>query len=218
MRLDDIKAVIFDMDGTLLDSMGVWAEIDRVFLKMRNIPVPNDLFHYIEGKNFNETAIFYKNHFHLKENIDEIKDIWHSMAYDKYKNEVCLKEGVFDFINILNDRHITMGIATSSSRQLAETALRSLDIMEYFDTIVTGNDIRKGKPSPEIYLKAAKNIETHPSNCLVFEDLPNGLRAGKRAGMKTCGVYDSYSVHVTELKKEIADYYIESFTELIKQL
>ena len=216
--LTNIDAVIFDLDGTLLDSMQVWKNIDIEFLGERKITPPLDLSRQIEGMSFKETATCFKELFSLPESIDEIQDIWHSMAFDKYKNEVQLKEGAYEFLHILKSRNIKLGIATSNSRLLAETCLISLNIIEMFDVIITGNDIKKGKPSPDIYLQAADFMKVAPANCLIFEDIPNGIQAGINAKMRTCAVYDDFSAMLTEKKKELADFYIEKFCDISKYI
>jgi len=216
--LTNIDAVIFDLDGTLLDSMQVWKNIDIEFLGKREITPPLDLSRQIEGMSFKETATCFKELFSLPESIDEIQDIWHSMAFDKYKNEVQLKEGAYEFLHILKSRNIKLGIATSNSRLLAETCLISLNIIEMFDVIITGNDIKKGKPSPDIYLQAADFMKVAPKNCLIFEDIPNGIQAGINAKMRTCAVYDDFSAMLTEKKKELADFYIEKFCDISKYI
>ena len=114
--LTNIDAVIFDLDGTLLDSMQVWKNIDIEFLGEREITPPLDLSRQIEGMSFQETATCFKELFSLPESIDEIQDIWHSMAFDKYKNEVQLKEGAYEFLHILKSRNIKLGIASRPSR------------------------------------------------------------------------------------------------------
>lgn len=102
-----------------------------------------------------------------------------------------------------------IGIATSNSMALVNAVVDSLDIRFYFDEIHTACEVEKGKPSPDIYLLVAKYLEVLPSECLVFEDLPLGILAGKRAGMRTCAVLDAYSAHMEKEKRELADFYLE---------
>lgn len=213
-----IKAVFFDMDGTIIDSMWMWKQIDVEFLGNRRIELPADLQQQIEGMSFSETAVYFKETFGLTESIDEIKCIWNNMAMEKYRNEVPLKKGVLDFLIKLKKNGYKLGIATSNSIELAMCSLEARGIVGYFDSIVTGCDVGVGKPAPDIYLKNAENCQVDPSECLVFEDILQGIDAGHNAGMKVCAVFDEYSVYIDEEKHQRADYYINDFTEIIGEV
>ncbi len=143
--LNRVKAVIFDLDGTIVDSMWIWEQIDIDFLAKRGIRLPNDLQKAIEGMSFTETAIYFKNRFNLKESIEEIKEEWNAMAYDFYKNRVPLKKGVNEFIKYLKQKNIKLGIGTSNSRELAIEVLKTHNILHYFDTIRTSCEVEKGE-------------------------------------------------------------------------
>ena len=212
--LEGIKACFFDMDGTIIDSMWMWKDIDIRFLGERGIELPGDLQKRIEGKSFSETAVFFKEEFELSESLDEIKSIWNDMAKEAYCNRVQLKEGVLEFLKELKAKGISTGIATSNSLELALGCLRALDVEQYFDTVVTGCCVGVGKPAPDIYLKCANDCQVNPKECLVFEDVLAGIESGHNAGMKVCAVYDEYSESTDDLKKQTADYYINSFKEI----
>lgn len=213
--LKDIEAVIFDLDGTLIDSMWVWESIDIEYLGRHNIELPKELNREIEGMSFEETAAYFKKRFNLDYSIDEIAKEWNDMAWDKYENEVKLKKGVKKFLKYLKNKNIKTGIATSNSRKLAKLVLKANGIDKYIDTIVTSSDVNKGKPQPDVYLAVAQKLEEKPSKCLVFEDVLNGIIAGKRANMKVCAVYDEASSISEEEKKEAADYYIDNMEEIV---
>lgn len=210
--LDGIKACFFDMDGTILDSMWVWQDIDIEFFARRGIEMPEGIQAKIEGMSFSQTAGYFKERFGLPESIDEIKSIWNEMAMDKYRNEVPLKPGVREFLERLKRDGIRAGIATSNSIELVRCCLASLDAEKYFDTVVTGCDVGAGKPAPDVYLKCAADCGVKPEECLVFEDIIPGIMAGHNAGMKVCAVYDKYSEDTDEVKRKTADYYIEDFS------
>lgn len=216
--LDNIKGVIFDLDGTLVDSMWIWKQIDIEYLGERNIPMPEKLQNAIEGKSFYETAVYFKETFKLADSLDIIMDTWNDMAKSKYENEVMLKDGVGEFLQLLKKKGILMGIATSNSRILTETLLKKRGLVGYFGAIVTGCEIKKGKPEPDIYLTAAGKLGLNPKDCLVFEDLPFGILAGKRAGMKACAVDDEYSRPLWEEKLSLADYNIRSYREILEAM
>jgi 16S rRNA pseudouridine516 synthase len=209
--LQNIKAVIFDLDGSLVDSMWLWKAIDIEYLGRFHIPLPENLQSQIEGMSFEETAVYFKEHFAIPDSLEQIKNDWNQMAWDKYRYEVPLKPGVQDFLEECEKLGILLGIATSNSRELVETILLAHSLKDRFSCIMTGSDVKKGKPSPDIYLAAAKAMGVQPENCLVFEDIVPGIQAGKSAGMRVCAVEDTYSAHDREKKKELADYYIEDY-------
>lgn len=214
--LKDIEAVIFDLDGTLVDSMWMWNSIDREYLDRFQIELPDDLQKEIEGMSFSETAIYFKKRFDLPDSLDKIKNDWNQMAWDKYANEVPLKEGVLPFLEYLKEHNIPAGIATSNSRELVNLITEKLEIEEFFTSIRTSCEVAAGKPSPDIFLLVADDLGVEPSHCLVFEDLLLGIMAGKNANMRVCAVQDEYSENEQNEKKKLADYYVDSMVEVMK--
>ena len=106
------------------------------------------------------------------------------------------------------------GIATSNAKELALAALDALQIWEYFSSVRTGCEVKKGKPAPDVYLKVAEDLGVRPEECLVFEDVPKGIEAGRNAGMTVCAVDDAFSASDEKEKKEKADYFIRSYDEI----
>ncbi|MDK2808051.1 MAG: hypothetical protein PWP24_785 [Clostridiales bacterium] len=215
--LNNIDAVIFDLDGTLVDSMWMWKQIDVEYLARFEKSLPEDLQREIEGMSFSETAVYFKERFSLPDSVEQIKAAWNEMAYHKYRHEVPFKKGAIDFLRMLKDRNIKIGIATSNSLHLVKAVLERFDLEAVFDSIHTACEVTKGKPAPDIYLLVAEELAANPERCLVFEDVINGILAGKNAGMKVCAVYDEFSSPVDQEKKEISDYYIEYFLEMMNQ-
>lgn len=209
--LDDIEAVIFDLDGSLVDSMWIWKDIDIAYLGRYGIECPADLQASIEGMSFSETAVYFKERFHIPESLDEIKQTWNDMAREMYLNKVPFKTGVPEFLDICKQKGIKLGIATSNSRELVEELAKVRGLKDYFDCIMTACEVSKGKPAPDIYMAVAKQLNVNPANCLVFEDIVPGIMAGKSAGMQVCAVEDEYSVYQRADKEKLADYYIEDF-------
>ena len=213
--LEDVGAVIFDLDGSLVDSMWVWQKIDVEYLSRFGIEPPADLHHLIGGRSFHETAVYFKELFQIPDDVEQIKADWNQMAWDKYSSEVPLKNGAEEFITLCTQKQIKLGIATSNSRELVENVIAAHELQEHFDCIMTSHEITKGKPAPDIYLAAAEALCVEPERCLVFEDIVPGIQAGKAAGMSVCAVYDEASVSQDEEKRKRADYYIHDFKELI---
>lgn len=213
--LKEKKAVIFDLDGTLVDSMWVWDDIDIEYLGQLGYEVPQELQKEIEGMSFTEVAVLFKERFHIKEEIEEIKEIWQNMAMDKYIHAVPLKPGVERFLPYLKEKGIAMGVASSNTRGLIEAVLKSHGILEYFQCILTACDVKKGKPEPDVYLETAKRMGVKPKECLVFEDIVPGILAGINAGMQTCAIRDGDSLSQEKEKRQLADYFIESYDQVI---
>ncbi len=209
--LNDFEAVIFDLDGSLVDSMWMWKAIDIEYLQGFGIVAPKDLQKEIGGRSFVETAIYFKERFSLPDSIEKIGDDWNRMAFDKYSHEVPLKDGVPNFLSLCEERGIKLGIASSNSTELIEQVLSSHGIRDKFLSIKSGTEVLKGKPAPDIYLLVAKELDVDPSKCLVFEDLVDGIKAARNAGMTVVAVSDDYSRHSDDIKKELSDLYIEDY-------
>ena len=114
----------------------------------------------------------------------------------------------------MHEKGIKMGIATSNNRELAEGTLKNNKVFEYMGSIWTSCEAGAGKPNPAVYLNVAKDLGVSPEKCLVFEDVSNGILAGKNAGMKVCAVDDNFSRPQDALKRELADYYIQDYDDI----
>ena len=213
--LTNIDAVIFDIDGTLVDSMHVWTDIDDIFLEKYHLEEPENFHEGMEGKSYSETAQYFLDLFpELPHTKQELEDEWHEMAFEIYTKELQLKKGAYDFIVDMHKTGIKLGIATSNSRDLAEGLLMNTGVWQYLDAVWTSDEAKAGKPAPDVYLKVAESLGVKPERCLVFEDVPNGILAGINAGMKVCAVEDPFSKPQEERKRELADYYIQDYDDI----
>jgi HAD superfamily hydrolase (TIGR01509 family) len=216
--LTNIKAAIFDLDGTIIDSMWVWGKIDENYFKVRNMDLPLNLKTQIEHLSFDDTAAYFKSNFGILDTIEEIKKEWLDFAYIEYLNNVKLKPGVVEYLSLLKSLNIKIGLATSNSKSLLEAALRSNDIYHYFDSITLTDEVCRGKNFPDVYLLAAERLGVEPSQCLVFEDILPAVKGAKAAGMKVVGVYDYFSKEQKEDISNHADMYITEYDELTKAI
>ncbi len=213
---EQYEGVIFDLDGTLIDSMWVWGDVDEAYLDMLGYSeIPEDFRPAIEGMTFDEVAVYCKERFNIPGSIEEIMAVWNDMAFEKYRTAVMLKPGAKELLEKLRSLSIPIGIATSNSPELTQAVLQNNGIDGFFTVIRTSEDVSRGKPEPDVYLHAAAGLKADPSKCLVFEDVLKGIQAGKNAGMTVCAVYDDLTKYDTEEKKRLADYYIESFFDVI---
>ncbi len=213
--LDGKKAILFDLDGTLVDSMWMWKQIDIEFLGRYGYDCPDDLQKSIEGMSFSETAVYFKERFRIPLSLDEIKACWTQMSIDKYRYEVPLKDGALEFLKYCKQNNLRTGIATSNGRDMVDAVIESLQIGEYLDVITTACEVKAGKPEPDIYLEVAKRLGVEPSDCLVFEDIPAGIIAGKRAGMQVIAVEDDFSKLMKPEKVQIADGFIDTYFDIL---
>lgn len=215
--LENIKAVLFDLDGTLVDSMWMWKDIDIEYLGKRGFDLPGELQKDIEGMSLTETATYFKNRFELPESLEEIKKEWVDMARDKYCHQVPLKPGAKEFLLYLKEHQIRTGIASSNGIELVHAVLQAQGVDQYLDSVHTCCDVKRGKPNPDIYLLVAEELDVKPEECLVFEDIPMGILAGKRAGMRTCAVEDVFSRDQMNEKRQLADYYIQDYYDVLQE-
>ena len=215
MNIFDYEAVIFDMDGTLIDSMGMWHDIDIEYLARFGLAVPEDLQKCLEGLRYEEVAAYFKKRFRIPDSVEKIGQDWLDMAEHKYKYEVAFKPGVLDFLRWIRAEGMKTAIASSNHMDLIEKILEARGLRADFDSLITCDDVKAGKPDPTVYLTAAASLGVAPEKCLVFEDIPVGILAGKRAGMTTIAVRDDYSAEMEEEKRELADGFISDYRELM---
>ncbi|NFB17475.1 HAD family phosphatase [Clostridium botulinum] len=213
--MKNIEGAIFDLDGTLIDSMGIWEKIDYDFLNKRNLKVPQDLKDKIETLTFEEGANFFKKNFKLKESQEEILKEWHNMVVKEYSHNIKLKNNVRDFLIKLKNKGVKLAIATSNTPELTKLVLENNKILNLFDSITTISEVNRNKTFPDIYLLCAEKLKLPAEKCAVFEDILPAIKSAKTAKMKTIGIYDDSSKDDENKIKEIADYYIYDYKELI---
>jgi HAD superfamily hydrolase (TIGR01509 family) len=213
------KAIIFDLDGTLIDSMGIWLQVDKEYLEKRNIPVPDDLFKDVpEGNSYKEICQYFKDKFNLPDSIEEIGNEWQDMVEQHYKTDITLRPGAMELIKFLHEQNVKMGIGTSNNKHLAETVLQANDVLHYFSSLVAGCEDIKGKPFPDIFLQVSRELQIDPKECLVIEDTLHGVRAAHNGGMDAFAIFDDNDTHEVEKLQEEAEFYAENFEEILAKL
>ena len=203
------------MDGTLIDSTGIWHEIDRAFFAKRGMEIPKDYAQHIVHLGLTQAAIYTKETYGLKESVQEIIDEWHNMSIDMYEHHVPLKDGALELLKLFKKNNVKMAIATANDERLYRPCLIRLGIEEYFDFVADVNTAKEGKQSAKIYLDLAKQMEAKPENTLVLEDMPTCVKTAFKSGFVTVAVYDNASKDYDEQKKAESDLFIENFSELI---
>lgn len=213
--LENIKGAIFDLDGTLVDSMWVWSKIDIDYLESKGHALPENLNSEICHLSFTQTANYFKERFSLSDSIDTILKDWNNRAYNHYSENVKLKDGVKEFLDKLKQNNIKIALATSNSVPLLEACLKNNGIYDYFDSITTTDEVSNGKNCPDVYLLAAKKLNVNPKNCIVFEDILPAIKGAKAADMTVIAVSDKHSLNDLDEIINHSDKYINSYFELI---
>lgn len=206
---DNIKGAIFDLDGTLLDSMWIWADIDKRFLSKRGIEVPSDYMAMVGAMSYRQAAEYTIARFCLTETPEDLMNEWSEMAVGAYATELKLKPKIKNILTKLKSQGIKMAVCTSATPEMCLPALKNNGVEDLFDAIVTTWEIGKGKEFPDVYLAAAERLKLSPESCAVFEDTLRAVKTAKAAGFYVIGVFDKFSAADEQAIKSIADDFTE---------
>lgn len=210
------KGIVFDLDGTLLDSSWVWNKIDEEFLGSRGLEVPGDYVEAISALGFRGSAEYTIKRFGFDDEPEELMKIWGHMAQEEYDNNVKIKPHVKEYLDFLKKEGVMMAVATASYEALFMPCLKNNGIYEYFHSFTTIAEVNKAKNSPDVYIRAAHKMGLKPEECLVFEDLPEGIMAAKRGGFRTVAVPDSFAGESADDMIRNADFVARGYKELIR--
>ena len=211
--MGNLKAVIFDMDGVLIDSEPIHYAIERIIFDKLGINVSAEIHSSYLGTAGDFMYTDLKSRFGLSATITELLERDEAFRCDYFKNlpGIHLNEGALTLLHEIKRAGLSLAVATSSSPGMARILLDRCEVFSIFDAVVTTEEAGKSKPAPDVYLLAAQKIGAEPENCIVFEDSPNGIRAAKSAGM-VCVAIQTDSVGVHELSH--ADDLIGTFREV----
>ncbi len=215
--ISDKKAAIFDFDGTLADSMYVWSKVDEDFLAQRNIPVTEEYTDKMRGMFFETAAAYTKNTYGLSESVEEIMQIWLDMAHYEYANNVRFKDGAAQYLKLLKNKGYLLGMATSNNPYLLLPCLENNGLDGIFDCICYTSEVGLNKSNPAIYLYTAEKLGVRPENCIVYEDIIEGLESAKSAGMYTVAVYDISNEKYLDRIRNTADKFVKSYNQLLDE-
>lgn len=212
-----MTGAIFDVDGTLLDSMPIWEDVSVRYLKSLGVAAESDLSQKLERMSVEEGAAYIKENYNLRESEEEIAAATLKIVEDFYYNEAPLKPGVREYLEKLREDKIPMVIATSSVRLHVEAALRRLGVLDYFDKIFTCSEVGEGKTRPLIYEKAGEYIGGEFRDIYVFEDAIHALETAKQAGFYTVAVYDPSAEKDWDRLREEADVSVTDMRQLMAE-
>lgn len=207
---------IFDVDGTILDSMGVWKNVTVDFITEYGFSVTDEELAPYTAMTLEESMPIIKQKYGISQSAEELKADFERRIRNAYFYDVREKEGAVEYIRLLKGLGIKIAIATSGYRALCEAAFRRLGLDTLIDAYALSSEVGVNKSNPDIYLLAAERIGVLPEECMVFEDLLAGIYGAKKAGMQTTAIYDFSNESETELLKKSADRYIGGWRELLK--
>ncbi len=208
-----MTGAIFDLDGTLLDSMAIWDNFGADYLQARDIVPPADLNQTLKPMSLLQAVDYFKEIFRLTDTAEEMMRQFSDQIEKKYAAEVKLKPHVAEFLADLKSRNVRMCVATATDRRQAEAALKNLGILHYFSFILSCTDAGSGKDRPEIFEQALERLGTEKRQTVVFEDALHAVMTAKQAGFRVVGVEDFSAGDDAEQIKKTADYYIRDFSE-----
>ena len=215
----NIRAAVLDMDGTLIDSMGIWHQIDKDFFAEHNLVPPKGISNQVNKMTMQEWADFFTREFDINMTGEEVIRRIGEMAYTYYAEKIPMKPYVIDFLDFLDSRNIRYGIATATYRKSAEAALKRLGILDRMQFILTAEEVPSSKKTPEMFLKSAERLGSITENTLVVEDSLHCIQTAVRAGFPTIAVYDaSVPLREQEEIRKLVSLYGSDFKEILEKI
>lgn len=206
---------IFDLDGTITDTNGIWLEVDQTFLSRRSLPHTQEYQRVVERSIYPIAARFTKEFYRLDESPEEIMAEWDSLARRFYQEEARLKPGVEAFLRQCGGEGRPMAVFTACRPALCRAALERFGLTDLFGRIVYAEEIGLEKRDPQCFVRLSELLGVEPGACTFFDDSPDNCATAMKAGMEAVGVYDEYYAARQEELKGICRRYIRSFEELL---
>jgi HAD superfamily hydrolase (TIGR01509 family) len=207
------SAVIFDLDGVLADSEPWWNQIDAKLLAEHGVSYRGEYHRNVLGVSYRLAVEFYRNAFHISASVEELMRRRGEIATDFFANRVGLFPSAKTTLEQLREMKLHLAVATSSVSASARPFLDRTGIRSLFGVVVTGDEVQRGKPHPDIYLRTAKRLGSSPEECLVIEDALAGVSAAKAANMRVAAIPDTRFVDPREYEMK-ADYVLGSLSEI----
>ena len=211
----EFNTYLFDFDGTLVDSMPSYISAMLRILDENNIPYKKDIIKIITPLGYAGTAKYYKE-LGVEKSEEELMGIMSEYALEKYKYSIKVKPFVAETLKALKEKGISLNVLTASPHSMLDVCLKRLGLYELFDNVWSCDDFNTTKADPGIYKAVSKRLNKNTEEILFLDDNLNAVTTAKKAGMKTCGVFDLSSSEYEEQIKKETDYYIKDFSELIK--
>jgi HAD superfamily hydrolase (TIGR01509 family) len=207
-----MKAVIFDMDGVIIDSEPIHLEIDIQTMKDLGCNISKDELNKYVGTTNEYMFSDIRNKYKINKSVEDIISYRMEIAKERIiKSDLEPIEGIRELLSALKNKNIPTAIASSSPRDFIEIVVAKFELQDYFSYILSGEEVENGKPAPDVYIETAKKLRVQPKDCIVIEDSKNGVLAAKAAGMKCIG-FENINSGDQDLSK--ADFIVNGITEI----
>lgn len=208
--------LLFDLDGTLIDSSDIWVQIDIDFTTRHNLPLTKEYHDFVAHATAPASAAFTKEYYQLDMSIDAIMQEWSDQALYAYSNTIQLKPHVRTYLDQCQNNGERMVILTSSIPELCRAALEHNGLMQYFDQLLFAQEFGIEKKDPALFHTVARHLSVPIETCLLYDDSPISCRSAKAAGAKVVGVHDKFFAANEKEMRTFCDHYIFDFSELIQ--
>ena len=207
---------VFDLDGTLLDSNGVWRWVDETFVGRHGLQLTEEYNEYVAHAIFPDAAKFTKAYYHLEDSEDEIMRAWYELAYNAYASELQLKPGALAFLTQCSHNGDRMALYTSSEPSLCKAALSHHHLTDFFESLLFAQELHLEKKYPASFQHISCMLREAPEGCILYDDSPLSCASAKAAGWRVIGVEDPFFAHHRGDLAHNCDQIIENFQELLE--
>lgn len=188
-----MKAIIFDLDGTLVDSMKYWRSVSRDFMKNKGIDIEDEVQHKMTTMNLDASLRYLKDYYKLEESFEELMRDFSRTVEDFYRNKVETKEGCLEILKYFKDQGMKVVIGTSTAAHFANIVIEKYGIDKFIDGLYTADSVGYLKAEEKFYTSIAEELGESPEDILLVDDSYLALRTGKKAGLEVIGIYDENS-------------------------
>lgn len=206
---------IFDVDGTLIDSMSMWFDLVIDFYREHDRELSAEEAAEYGDVTLEESIPVIIEQLNLDTTVEELLNVFKKRAVRQYEEALPLKDGAAEYMKKLHDEGVKIAIATSGYEELCKTAFTRLGVWQYIDACAFSSEVGVNKSNPDVYLLAAKRLGAKPEECTVYEDIVKGITGAKKGGFKTCAIYDDSNAEDTAELKSLADKYITGWRDLL---
>ena len=211
----DFQAAIFDLDGTLVDSMWIWDRLLVDFLAERGYETPQHILNQVAYMTLKQSSAFIQKEYRLSMTPEEVCSTWTEMVYAYYAHQVRSKPGAPEYLRYLKQNGVKIGVATACTPALCEAALSSNRMLDLIDCFTYADEVGKGKESPDVYLECIRRLNVRPDETMIYEDILTAVRSAKKAGLRVTAIEDASAKSERERIRQEADLYIADFFALL---